>query len=232
MLSEVERSVKNPTVKLAWQVARALGCSLTEILGEPAEGATLVRAADRRALLDQDTGIARYGVSTSLLSSALEVATYVLPAGSSTGEMTPNRAGVVEHVIVVRGRLLLGLGDEQVELAAGDLPAFLADHAVCERQAALFALNLVAHYPDDGELVERMTSLATLFCLLAFAFYLTWRRSRRVWRLGVGLFFWALALGCKEIAIAMPAVVLIYEDRETFDHSASLLRHAGFRLDQ
>jgi transcriptional regulator with XRE-family HTH domain len=120
MLSEVERSVKNPTVKLAWQVARALGCTLTEILDEPGEGATLVRAADRRALVDQDTGIARYGVSTSLLSSALEVATYVLPAGASTGEMTPNRAGVVEHVIVVRGRLLLGLGGEQIELTAGD----------------------------------------------------------------------------------------------------------------
>lgn len=28
------------------------------------------------------------------------------------------------------------------------------------------------------------------------------------------------------------AVVLIYADRETFDRSASLLRHAGFRLDQ
>ena len=44
--------------------------------------------------------------------------------------------------------------------AADDLPVFLADHAVCERQAALFALNLVAHYPEDEELVERMTSLA------------------------------------------------------------------------
>jgi tRNA-(ms[2]io[6]A)-hydroxylase len=46
------------------------------------------------------------------------------------------------------------------ELAAADLPCFLADHAVCEQQAALSALNLVAHYPDDRELVERMSSLA------------------------------------------------------------------------
>ena len=45
-------------------------------------------------------------------------------------------------------------------LAADDLPAFLADHAVCERQAALFGLNLVAHYPEDAELVDRMTALA------------------------------------------------------------------------
>jgi tRNA-(ms[2]io[6]A)-hydroxylase len=46
------------------------------------------------------------------------------------------------------------------ELAARRWPVFLADHAVCEQQAALFALNLVAHYPTDRELVERMTSLA------------------------------------------------------------------------
>ena len=45
-------------------------------------------------------------------------------------------------------------------LAAHHLPDFLSDHAVCERQAALFALNLVAHYPEDAELVDRMTALA------------------------------------------------------------------------
>ena len=46
------------------------------------------------------------------------------------------------------------------ELAAASLPTFLADHAVCEQQAALTALQLLAHYPDDDELVERMASLA------------------------------------------------------------------------
>jgi tRNA-(ms[2]io[6]A)-hydroxylase len=46
------------------------------------------------------------------------------------------------------------------QLASRELPRFLADHAVCEQQAALSALNLVAHYPEDEELVERMTSLA------------------------------------------------------------------------
>ena len=46
------------------------------------------------------------------------------------------------------------------ELAAANLPVFLADHAVCEQQAALSALSLIAHYPADEDLVERMTSLA------------------------------------------------------------------------
>ncbi|MDA8020985.1 MAG: tRNA 2-methylthio-N6-isopentenyl adenosine(37) hydroxylase MiaE [Thermoanaerobaculia bacterium] len=46
------------------------------------------------------------------------------------------------------------------ELAAANLDLFLADHAVCEQQAALFGLSLVGHYPDDDELVERMSALA------------------------------------------------------------------------
>ena len=46
------------------------------------------------------------------------------------------------------------------ELAAADLPVFLADHAVCEQQAALSALSLVGQYPEDGRLVEKMTALA------------------------------------------------------------------------
>ncbi len=46
------------------------------------------------------------------------------------------------------------------ELAHARLDVFLADHAVCEQQAALSALSLVAHYPEDEELVERMTALA------------------------------------------------------------------------
>lgn len=47
------------------------------------------------------------------------------------------------------------------DLAASRLDVFLADHAVCEQQAALTALGLIGHYPEDAELVERMAALAT-----------------------------------------------------------------------
>lgn len=56
--------------------------------------------------------------------------------------------------------LLAATRDGWAELAAERLPEFLADHAVCEQQAALFGLNLVAHYPGDAELIDAMTALA------------------------------------------------------------------------
>jgi len=46
------------------------------------------------------------------------------------------------------------------ELAAAHLPEFLADHAVCEQQVAMYALSLAGYYPDDAELVERAAALA------------------------------------------------------------------------
>jgi tRNA-(ms[2]io[6]A)-hydroxylase len=46
------------------------------------------------------------------------------------------------------------------ELAAARLPEFLADHAVCEQQVAMYALSLAGYYPQDAELVERAAELA------------------------------------------------------------------------
>ncbi|HEX4966543.1 MAG TPA: tRNA isopentenyl-2-thiomethyl-A-37 hydroxylase MiaE [Thermoanaerobaculia bacterium] len=46
------------------------------------------------------------------------------------------------------------------ELASASLPEFLADHAVCEQQVAMYALSLAGYYPDDAELVERVAALA------------------------------------------------------------------------
>jgi len=46
------------------------------------------------------------------------------------------------------------------EIAAASLSEFLADHAVCEQQVAMYALSLAGFYPDDTELVERAAALA------------------------------------------------------------------------
>jgi transcriptional regulator with XRE-family HTH domain len=121
MLSEIERSVKNPTVKLAYQVARALGCSLTDLLEDDgAPPPRIVRAADRRSLVDPETGIARHALSPDLLRRGLEFVAYELPPGQSTGEMDPNRPGIVEHVTVRSGTLTLRLGAETFELGTDD----------------------------------------------------------------------------------------------------------------
>lgn len=121
MLSEVERSVKNPTVKLAYQIARALDCSLTDLLEEDgAPAPSIVRADERVALVEPETGVERHALSPDMLRRGLELVLYSIPPTSSAGEMPPNRPGILEHVTVLRGTLELVLGGEVYELAEGD----------------------------------------------------------------------------------------------------------------
>lgn len=47
-----------------------------------------------------------------------------------------------------------------VTAVEADLPAFLKDHAACERKAAAAATSLIAHYPDVPWLVRPMVALA------------------------------------------------------------------------
>ena len=47
-----------------------------------------------------------------------------------------------------------------LETVLGDFTTFLQDHAANERKAAQSALQLVAHYPDRRELVEKMLEVA------------------------------------------------------------------------
>lgn len=121
MISEVERSVKNPTVRLAYQIARALKCTLSELLDD---GAThpvqVVRAAERRTFRDEESGVVRHGLSPELLRRGIELVLYEIPAHSSTGEMSANRPGILEHVVVLQGALTLVSGSERHRLVVGD----------------------------------------------------------------------------------------------------------------
>ncbi len=56
--------------------------------------------------------------------------------------------------------LLVPTSPAWAELAAANLPVFLADHAVCEQQVAQYALALAGWYPGDFELVEAAANLA------------------------------------------------------------------------
>ena len=121
MLSEVERGRKNPTVKLAYQIARALGCSLTDLLEDtPPVPVSRVAASERRELVDPQTGVVRHGLRPSLLDRSLEIAWYALPPGQSTGQLGANQAGVVEFLTVSSGHIEVLLGGNAHPLGPGD----------------------------------------------------------------------------------------------------------------
>lgn len=137
MLSEVERGLKNPTVRLTYQIARALGCSLTELLDDGAAAPLFVVRADQRlSLVDDETGVERHALSPEMLRRGLELVAYTLPPRTSAGEMAPNRPGLLEHVTVVRGSLTLVLAGRSLVLGKGD--------------GATYGPQVTVEYRNDG----------------------------------------------------------------------------------
>jgi tRNA 2-(methylsulfanyl)-N6-isopentenyladenosine37 hydroxylase len=56
--------------------------------------------------------------------------------------------------------LLTTTPDSWAERSVARLPELLADHAVCELQASVFALSLVGMYPENDALMDRLSALA------------------------------------------------------------------------
>ena len=61
---------------------------------------------------------------------------------------------------IVSVALLTETPESWAERSVARLPEFLADHAVCELQAAVFALSLVGMYPENDTLMDRLSALA------------------------------------------------------------------------
>ena len=75
--------------------------------------------------------------------------------------MTHDTTSIPDEASLARELPLLSrTSPSWARLAAENLPTFLADHAVCEQQAAVYGLSLIGLYPNDVELVEHMSALA------------------------------------------------------------------------
>ncbi|MBU0988189.1 MAG: hypothetical protein KKH68_13155, partial [Proteobacteria bacterium] len=64
-------------------------------------------------------------------------------------------------------------------------------------------------------IVQRMSSMAAMFCFLSFFLYIRGRLTRERWKRRIlfacSAVFWITALGTKEIAAMLPVVIILYE---------------------
>lgn len=110
MLSDIERDRKSPTVRLAYQIARALDCSITDLVTDD-DGGTQRLAAE---------GVERTSHPSPLLHGGLEVAVYRLEPGATTGSMECNRPGTLETLVALDGAVELVLDGHATRLEEGD----------------------------------------------------------------------------------------------------------------
>lgn len=68
--------------------------------------------------------------------------------------------GIEDALAEIRGFLGSETPDKWIENALANQELMLIDHAHCEKKAAMTALNMMHRYPDDADLLNKMSRLA------------------------------------------------------------------------
>lgn len=132
MLSKIERHEKNPTVAVALKIAKALGVSLFELLGEIEERqSVVVIPKDRRLTVkDSETGFERQLLSPTFEGGSVEFMRHMIPPGSSSGDLpASHQKGMEKYIVIERGKLRVVIGTQAYLLAEGDAMYYKADVA-------------------------------------------------------------------------------------------------------
>jgi len=120
MLSQVERGLLDPSLESLRNVAEALGTVPFRLLAEEGTVLGIVRRGAGRRIIDDD--------------GAFEIAVWELEPGHSSTSRPRAHAGE-EANLLLQGRARLQIGDETVDLAAGDCITF--DPTIPHRVTAL-----------------------------------------------------------------------------------------------
>jgi transcriptional regulator with XRE-family HTH domain len=126
-LAQLESGKANPSVETLWAIAAALKVPFARIVEAERTALRVVHARDVPAMHSAEApGWAGRLLATSHGRGTFDLYTLDLEAGT-TRHAEPHHSGVVEHLLVVVGRLRAGPTAGPVELEEGDLVTFAAD---------------------------------------------------------------------------------------------------------
>ncbi|MBX3215859.1 MAG: helix-turn-helix transcriptional regulator [Labilithrix sp.] len=127
-LSQVETCKTNPTVGLLWKIAVGLGVPFADLLGQPKTGISVLRRGDAQVLRSLDGKLESRPLTPAGASALVEMYELRLSA-RATHTSEAHAPGTHEFLVVLSGSLRLHVGDEQLDLMAGDSVVFPADRA-------------------------------------------------------------------------------------------------------
>jgi transcriptional regulator with XRE-family HTH domain len=126
-LAQLESGRGNPSVETLWAIAAALQVPFARLVEEQRQPLRVVRARDVPAMRSAEApGWAGRLLAAGDRRGTFDLYSLDLTAGS-TRHADAHHAGVVEHLVVVTGRLIVGPQSGPVELGSGDLVTFAAD---------------------------------------------------------------------------------------------------------
>jgi transcriptional regulator with XRE-family HTH domain len=126
-LSQIETRKTNPTVGILWKIAVGLGLPFADLIGEPANTASVVRKSASQVLRSVDGKFTSRPLAPSGASPLVELYELTLKPGAVHAS-DAHAMGTRELIVVLEGTLRLRVGaDTTFELAPGDSVSFLAD---------------------------------------------------------------------------------------------------------
>lgn len=122
MLSKVERGEKSPTLAIVVRIAKGLNISMSTLMGAVPDHApaAIIRAANRLAFKDPETGFERLNLSPTHLDNDVEFLLHRIPPGKSSGELPPYKVPTEKYLVVQEGQLTVHTGAARYVLESGD----------------------------------------------------------------------------------------------------------------
>lgn len=148
MLSQIERGQANPTLAVAFRIARAFGLTLADLVEAPAAASAIqiIRADDKAHTYRSDSQCQIRTLSPLNLEKDVEFYELRLRAG---GELrsAPHFEGTREFLAVEKGRVRVESGKDFAELLEGDSATYRADvpHAIInagKHEAVVFLVDI------------------------------------------------------------------------------------------
>ncbi|ETR78085.1 cupin [Afipia sp. P52-10] len=128
MISKIERCETVPSTVILSKLAEALGVTFSQLMAPAVEREIVhIPAARQPILRDADSGFLRRCISPVLPGRGIDWVLNTLPPGAETGNFVAHRRGVEEYIYVLRGRVRVTIGTDQVVLSEGDSLYFQAD---------------------------------------------------------------------------------------------------------
>ncbi len=122
-ISQIENGHVMPSIAALIRLCAALDVEVGAILSATAPRGRVVRRGDRAVYLFTEAGY-RDEIVSSDSAKRLELMRCVIEPGGSTGPEPYSHGSDVEVALVLKGRIVVDLGDERYELRAGDALTF------------------------------------------------------------------------------------------------------------
>lgn len=145
-MSQLESGTGNPSIETLWAISTALDIPFSRLVSPPRAGVQLIRAGEGPSVPSASATYFATVLSSCPPNARRDL--YLISAEPGVArDSAPHSLGVVEHVVMGRGRAMVGPIGEPVELGPGDYLAYPGDerHTFRALEPDTFALMVSEH---------------------------------------------------------------------------------------